>query len=97
VQTVRRTVRNVGSAGTYYVAVQAPAGIDVQVSPSSLSLGANQSATYTVTFTSLSSAVLNSYAFGSLTWSDGARTCAARSRCGRRARRAEQVQSNAGR
>jgi len=71
VQTVRRTVRNVGSAGTYTVSVQAPAGIGVQVTPSSLSLGANQSATYAVTFTSLSSAVLNGYAFGSLTWSDG--------------------------
>jgi subtilisin family serine protease len=71
VQTLRRSVRNVGVAGTYNVSVQAPAGIDVQVTPSSLSLGANQSATYQVRFTATSSAVLNAYAFGSLTWSDG--------------------------
>ena len=70
-QTVPRTVRNVGAAGTYNVSVSAPAGIDVQVTPSSLTLGAGQSATYQVTFTSQASAVINSYAFGSLTWSDG--------------------------
>lgn len=70
-QTVRRRVTNVGSAGTYSVSVAAPAGITVTVSPASLTLGTGQSANYTVTFTR-TTATLNAYAFGSLTWSDGA-------------------------
>lgn len=69
-QTVRRTVTNVGPAGTYNVSVDAPAGIDVVVSPPSLTLGAGEFATYEVTFTT-AGATLDQWAFGSLTWSDG--------------------------
>ena len=70
-QTVKRRVTNVGPSGSYSVSVAPPAGIDVVVSPSSLTLGSGQSANYTVTFTR-TTATLNAYAFGSLTWSDGA-------------------------
>jgi len=70
-QTVKRTVRNVGAAGTYTANVQAPAGVNVTVTPSSLTLAKGQSATYQVRFSSTTAAVLNSYAFGALTWTDG--------------------------
>jgi hypothetical protein len=70
-QTVTRTVTNVGAAGTYGVSVNAPAGVDVVVNPSSLSLAAGDSASYEVTFTSTATAALGSFAFGSLSWSDG--------------------------
>jgi subtilisin family serine protease len=70
-QTIRRTVTNVGPAGTYNVSVQAPAGITVSVSPASMTLATGASATYTVSFLR-TTATLNAYAFGSLTWSDGA-------------------------
>ncbi len=70
-QTVQRTVTNVGAKkATYNVSVSAPPGIDVLVTPSTLSLGPDQSKSYTVKFTR-TSAALNAYAFGSLTWSDG--------------------------
>lgn len=71
-QTVRRTVTNVGAAGTYHVSVDAPPGINVSVSPASLTLAAGEYATYEVTFTSTSAATLEAYTFGNLTWSDGA-------------------------
>jgi hypothetical protein len=70
-QTVERTVTNVGPAGTYTVSVSAPPGIDVAVSPASLTLGEGESTTYEVTFTTTSAAALDEWAFGSLTWSDG--------------------------
>jgi len=70
-QTVTRTVTNVGPAGTYNVSVDAPPGIDVAVSPSTLTLGEGESAAYDVTFTTLSCAIMNDWTFGSLTWSDG--------------------------
>jgi hypothetical protein len=72
-QTVTRTVTNVGPAGTYNVSVDAPPGIDVMVSPSVLTLVEGESASYEVTFTATPAAVLGSYAFGNLTWSDGTR------------------------
>lgn len=70
-QTVTRTVTNVGAATTYTASVDAPAGIDVQVSPSMLTLGAGQSAKFEVTFTTTPTAAIDEFAFGSLTWSDG--------------------------
>ena len=70
-QTVVRTVTNVGPAGEYTVSVDAPAGIDVVVTPSSLDLAAGESASYEVTFTTTGAAVIGDYAFGSLTWSHG--------------------------
>jgi subtilisin family serine protease len=70
-QTVKRTVTNVGPAGTYNVSVDAPPGIDVTVDPASLTLGKGESASYYVTFTGNASVVANAWTFGSLTWSHG--------------------------
>jgi subtilisin family serine protease len=70
-QTVARTVTNVGSAGTYDVSVSAPAGVDVVVTPSSLTLAEGESATYEVMFTTTETATIGDYAFGSLTWTHG--------------------------
>jgi hypothetical protein len=68
VQAVKRSVTNVsGSSETYTASVTAPAGIDVAVTPSTLSLDKGQTKSFTVTFTT-ESAPLNAYAFGSLTW-----------------------------
>src|SRR6185503_6933583 len=53
------------------VSVVAPVGITVAVSPASMTLPAGGSASYSVTFTR-TTATLNAYTFGSLTWSDGA-------------------------
>jgi Fibronectin type-III domain/Bacterial pre-peptidase C-terminal domain len=71
VKTVTRKVRNVGSAGTYDVSVQAPAGVDVQVTPRRLELDRGETATFQVSFTANRRASFDRYAFGSLTWSDG--------------------------
>lgn len=70
-QTIVRTVTNVGASGTYDVTVNAPAGIDVLVSPTTMNLAAGASGTFTVTFTANGSVALNNYRYGSLTWSDG--------------------------
>jgi subtilisin family serine protease len=72
-QTVYRTVTNVGPAGTYNVSVSAPAGVDVVVSPASLTLASGESASYSVTFNTTASATIGAYTDGSLTWSDGVR------------------------
>ncbi len=71
-ETIRRTVTSVtpGTA-TYHVSIDAPPGVAVAVSPSSLTLTPGESATYNVTFTTLSGATLGEWAFGSLTWSHG--------------------------
>ena len=69
-QTVTRTVTNVGAASTYLPTVEAPAGVDVQVSPSALVLTPGQKASYEVSFTR-NGAPLDEYVFGSLMWSDG--------------------------
>jgi subtilisin family serine protease len=73
-QTLKRTVTNVGgSSATYTAAVAAPTGFTVSVNPSSLLLapGGKQSFEVTVTRTD---GPLNTYRFGSLTWSDGTHT-----------------------
>jgi subtilisin family serine protease len=74
VQTITRTVTNVGPAGTYEVAVDAPAGIGVEVTPSTLTLDAGETATFEVSFTTLSGADIDAWTFGSFTWSDGSRS-----------------------
>jgi hypothetical protein len=71
VQTVTRTVTNVGPAGTYEVAVDAPEGIDVQVSPATLTLDTGERASFDVTFTTLSGAEIDAWTYGSFTWTDG--------------------------
>ena len=70
-QTVTRTVTNVGPAGTYDSQVVAPAGVDVVVTPASLTLATGESLDYTVTFTANSSVTIGEYVFGSLTWTHG--------------------------
>jgi len=71
VQTVTRKVTNVGtSAATYTPSTIGLSGITVDVSPSSLSLNPGQTGTFTATFTR-TSAPLNAYVGGQLTWTDG--------------------------
>jgi hypothetical protein len=70
-QTVIRMVTNVGSPGTYTVAADAPPGIAVTVSPSTVTLATGESATYEVTFETLTGATMNAWTYGALTWSDG--------------------------
>jgi hypothetical protein len=70
-QTVTRAVTNVGPAGTYDVSVDAPAGVDVDVSPDSLTLASGETASYEVTFTTQEGADTGAFSFGELTWSDG--------------------------
>ena len=70
-QTVTRTVTNVGSsAATYTSSVTGMTGVTTAVSPSSLTLNPGQTGTFTVTFTR-TSAALNAYVGGQLTWTDG--------------------------
>jgi len=67
-RTITRHVTNVGdSSETYNAELALPSGIDVQVTPASLTVGAGQSASYDVTFT-YQSGPLEFYRFGSLTW-----------------------------
>ena len=73
-QTVTRTVTNVANNNgnkSFTVSVDAPPGIDVSVNPSSIKLKRGQSATYEVTLTATDDAVVEEWAFGSLTWSHG--------------------------
>ena len=70
-QTVTRKVTNVGaSTATYTATVTGMAGMTTVVSPASLTLAAGQTKSYTVTFTTTTAAI-NAYVGGQLTWSDG--------------------------
>jgi subtilisin family serine protease len=70
-QTITRTVTNVSGHYSVYAAdVQAPTGIKVSVNPRFFVIGPGKTKTYTVTFTN-KDATLNTYALGSLTWTDG--------------------------
>ena len=69
VQTVTRTVKNVGSSNATYRANVSLPGFDVDVSPRRLTLAPGESKDFTVTFTR-STAPLGEWAVGSLTWSD---------------------------
>jgi len=71
-ETVVRTVTSVAQetgSRTYNVSVSAPAGYNVTVSPSSITLRRGQSATYAVTITNVSAPV-GEWRYGSLTWTD---------------------------
>jgi len=71
-QTVSRTVTSVASEDgwrTYTASVDAPAGYEVSVSPSTLKLKSGQQATFEVTITNVS-APIGGWSFGSLTWND---------------------------
>jgi subtilisin family serine protease len=70
-QTVTRSVTNVGSkTATYNASVSAPAGVTVDVSPSSLTIAQGETKSFTVTLTR-TTAALTTYVGGHLTWSDG--------------------------
>ena len=74
VQTVNRKVTNVGSGpATYNASFTGLPGITVNVSPASLSLSPGQTGTFNVSFTR-TTAALNAYVGGQLTWSDGTHT-----------------------
>ncbi len=69
-QTITRTVTSVAPGKrTFRASIDAPAGFEVTVSPSSFKLKRGQSLTYEVTVTN-ASAPLNSWRFGSLTWEE---------------------------
>lgn len=80
-KTIVRVVTDVsGSSSNYVPSIEAPAGVTVAfkkvvnnalVDASSIDVPANGQAIYAVTLTPTSSAVLNTYAFGSLTLSNG--------------------------
>ena len=70
-QTVKRTVTNVGSsAATYDVSVSGLAGFVVSVSPESFMLAPGAKQQLAITFTR-TTATLNQYTGGQITWSDG--------------------------
>jgi subtilisin family serine protease len=69
IETVTRTVRNVGGPATYTASASVP-GFDVSVTPASLNLGTDETGTFTVTF-QRTTAPLNSWVTGSLSWTDG--------------------------
>jgi len=73
IQTLTRTVKNVGgSAATYNVSTTLP-GYTVDVQPATLNLAPGASGTYTVKLTR-TSAPMNTWVYGKLTWSDGTHT-----------------------
>ncbi len=72
-RTVTRRVTNVTeSTETYNVEIEPPPGIDVQVSPMSLTVAPGQTAEYDVTL-SFTSGPQDLYRFGALTWVSGER------------------------
>lgn len=67
-ETVTRRVTNVGEQSeSFTVSIEPPAGIDVQVAPTSLSLTPGESAEYEVTFT-YADGPLDLWRFGALSW-----------------------------
>ena len=70
-QTVTRKVTNVGGAtATYTASYTGMAGITVEITPATLTLGKNETKEFKVKFTR-TTAALNAYMGGQLTWSDG--------------------------
>nr|WP_281497169.1 cell wall-binding repeat-containing protein [Ornithinimicrobium sp. F0845] len=66
-QTVTRTVTDVtGAGGTYTFDIDAPAGTTVSVSPETLTVEPDGSATYTATITATEDAVMGEWTFGQL-------------------------------
>lgn len=69
--TVTRTLKNVGSPGTYSVRVKAPLGVSVVVKPRSLKFEKlNEEKNYRVAFKAKRNKITGKYVFGRLTWSD---------------------------
>lgn len=79
-ETINRTVTSVTAGTTTFTAnVEAPAGIDVSVSPASMELAEGESATFSVTFSANADTVAGEWTFGSLTWNNDAGVSPARS------------------
>ena len=72
-QTVTRTVTNVGSTAATYTASAEVPGLDVQVTPSTLTLAPGTTGTFTVRL-ERTTAEFNAYTAGKLVWSDGTHT-----------------------
>jgi subtilisin family serine protease len=71
VQSVTRRVTNVsGSSATYGASVTGMVGVTTVVTPSSLTLAPGETGSFRVTFTR-TTATLNAYTGGQLTWTDG--------------------------
>ena len=70
-QTVTRRATNVGADGTYIPAVTGMVGFTVDVLPASMKLKKGETGVFTVKITR-TSATVNAYGGGQLTWSDGA-------------------------
>lgn len=68
VQTVTRTVTNVGAKATYNVSVSMQSGINTTISPASFTLNPGQSQKLTISFAN-TGAALNAYRGGQITWS----------------------------
>ena len=71
--TLNRRVTNVSAATSTYVASWTLPGYSVVVNPTSLTIAPGASANYTVALTK-TSAPINSWVFGNLTWSDNVHT-----------------------
>ncbi len=69
IQTVTRKVTNVGSTASTYSAEADVPGLSVTVTPSTMTLEPGKSGTFTVTL-QRTTATLNAYTAGNLTWSD---------------------------
>ncbi|CAJ1939056.1 unnamed protein product [Sphenostylis stenocarpa] len=70
--TVTRTLKNVGSPGTYIAQVQNPNGISVSVKPSILNFtSVGEEMSFKVTFKLIQGKATTNYVFGKLIWSDG--------------------------
>lgn len=79
-QTVTRHVTSVTDGSTTFTAsVDAPSGVDVEVSPAVMTLDMRETATFTVTLSANSEAVAGEWTFGSLTWDNDQGASAARS------------------
>jgi hypothetical protein len=73
IQTVHRKVTNVGSAAaTYTASVAGMSGITTEVTPSTLTLNPGETGSFAVKFTR-TTATLNAYAGGQLTWTSGSK------------------------
>ncbi|MQM21882.1 hypothetical protein Taro_054928, partial [Colocasia esculenta] len=70
--SVSRTLKNVGTPGTYRVSVKPPMGISVSVKPTTLKFGRiGEEKTFQVTMVPEQGRVLENSVFGQLIWSDG--------------------------
>jgi hypothetical protein len=73
IQTLTRTVKNVGDSAATYNAAAALPGYTVAVQPATLNLAPGASGTFTVKLTR-TTAPLNAWVYGKLTWTDGTHT-----------------------